>query len=178
MKKTKKISADDLLYYSGIDWQKVCRIKSVYKAHKTDTRLEWEYVDVDETLMYSEHRSWVYAITVNGKIFKFGETGNPLGIRKKNERQPTINTKNRFGRYRALGDSDETVRKQLLEHTENSKTEVEVWAYPCEEILETRLIAGQEIKLKAQIHKSLEKRLIDMYYHLNGQFPFANTGRY
>jgi hypothetical protein len=169
-------SPENLVFYTGINWQRICRIRSA--------GAEWYYENIDRSLMFSSHRSWVYAITVDGKIFKIGETGNPLGIEPNyaydrfDEWQPKIGTQCRFGRYRKGGDSDETVRRQLILETENDDILVEFWAYPCEEIIEKRIVGGHEIEMKAQIHKSMEKQLINLYILLNGKYPPGNTGRY
>jgi hypothetical protein len=166
-----------LRFFSGLKWKKVCRIRS----HGS----EWYYEDIDEKLMFSNHRSWVYVILVNGCIYKVGETGNPLGIYPERssdpimwECQPKSSSTNRFGRYRKGDCSDERIRKELLIETCNSDSNVEFWAYKCEELIETLTVNGYEIKIKAQIHKSLEKELLTLYQNVTGCLPPGNTGLY
>jgi hypothetical protein len=165
-----------LKHFSELDWRRVCRVKS--KEH------EWYYEDINNEVMFSEHRSWVYIITVNGKIFKIGETGNPLGIRGNysndsfKECQPKLGTKCRLGRYRRSGDSDENIRQQLKNETRDPDTLVEFWAHKCKEESHKMVIAGMPLTIKYQIHKSLEKELINTYINLNDDYPPGNCGRY
>lgn len=170
------ISKSSLKHYRtvvGFPFQRVCRVRS-----NDDT--EWYYEDIDQTLMFSPHRSWTYAIVVDGEIVKFGESGNPLGIRAKNSKsdQPIHGTKCRLGRYRKGGDCDYNVRMQLLKHTNDPNSLVEIWAIECAPVSGTIELIDGSLKIYAHFHKQLEKILLDYFKNDNGTYPLCNTGRY
>jgi len=159
----------------GLDWKKVCSVKAY--------RDEWRYTDIDQNVMFSPHRSWVYAITVDKEIVKIGETGNPLGIKPRYDYelsevhlQPIIGTKCRLGRYRKGGESDQIVRESLRKETRNGS--VEIYAYMCPEAVIDLVIIDQELPVSAQIHKQLEKMILDRIKKIDGCYPALNTGRY
>ena len=52
---------------------------------------QWNYANMNDQLMFADHRSWVYAITQNNIVVKIGESGNPLGI-KMPDGQPKVGT--------------------------------------------------------------------------------------
>jgi hypothetical protein len=163
--------------FSELSWEKVCKVKSKHIGN------DWYYCNINRSVMFSEHRSWVYAITVNGRIVKIGESGNPLGIEPAYsydplewESQPLSSTKCRLGRYRKGGDSDYIVRESLRYETKNDR--VEFYAYKCPETTVPISINGTEVTLKSQIHKQLEKALLDKIMQKDGEYPFLNTGRY
>lgn len=170
----------------GIHFEKVCRITNTTHSGFTARRweIEWIYKDINPDLMYSSHRSWVYAITVNNRIVKFGETGNPLGIRKKghyNDGQPKSGSTNRLGRYNKYddynGDSDQSIREYLYDDIQRGNY-VEFYAYKCP-VNYTELLIGEEVvKIKSTIHKDLEKKLIDYHVEVTGHRPELNSGRY
>jgi len=164
-----------LEYFSEIGWKKVCRVKS--------RGLEWYYEDIDTSVMFSEHTSWIYVITVDGIIFKIGETGNPLGMEGSysydnfKEYQPQSSTKSRLGRYRKHDGTDENIRRLLIEETTNNNVLVEIWAHECQEFFYEKSVRGKLLRLKGQIHKSFEKELINQYILLNKHLPPGNRGR-
>jgi hypothetical protein len=171
--------ADHIKHYTNFNWQKVCTV------HSSGNNNEWTYKNIDTNLMYSDHRSWVYAITVDDYIVKIGETGQPLGIPKASgDNQPISGTKCRLGRYRTMKaspglgeDTDDTIRTALMEETSVSNHEVAFYAYKCPEIDHKIPVVNSVVDCKAQIHKQLEKKLLD-YYKLNvGAYPYLNSGR-
>jgi hypothetical protein len=171
--------ASHIKHYSNFNWQKVC---TVHSSGKDNT---WTYKNIDKKLMYSDHRSWVYALTVDDYIVKIGETGQPLGIRKSDgDDQPRSGTKCRFGRYRSMKaspgqgeDTDDTIRSALMEETSDAKTEVAFYAYQCPEIDHKIPIVNTAVNCKSQIHKQLEKKLLDYYKDNTGTYPMLNSGR-
>lgn len=165
-------------------FQKVCRIENYNVCKNTHPRwkIEWLYTEINQDLLYSDHRSWVYFITCNGNIMKIGETGNPLGIRKKakDDNQPLCATTNRLGRYNRYipsGDSDQFVREYMYDYIQNNSL-VEIWAYKCPIVEIECEFNGEKIKVNSTIHKHLEKKLIDYYINYTGRYPVLNTGRY
>ena len=158
-------------HYFDLGFKKVCRVKSTYRGN------EWFYTDMDESLMFSPHRSWVYAITRFERILKFGETGNPLGIKSKRDEQPVCGTHNRLGRYRKGGGSDETIRNMFRKETQDSSG-LTIYAAACPEMDHSFTLLNESRTIKSQIHKQLEKFLLDYYKEKVGQYPEGNTGRY
>ena len=174
-------NADHIKHYTNFNWQKVCTIHSQSHGYSDN----WTYKNIDKSLMYSSHNSWVYAITVNDHIVKIGETSQPLGIQKSGSDQPISGTKSRFGRYAnqkaaAHGresDTDETIRRELINETKSSKFEVAFYAFKCPEIDYDILVGSEILKCKAQIHKQLEKKLLDYYKAHTYSYPTLNRGR-
>lgn len=173
-------SADNINHYIHSGWQKVCTVHNA-----TSYGNEWFYKDIDTSLMYSNHRSWVYAITVNDYIVKIGETGQPLGISKNYSSQPITGTKSRLGRYarhkasstNTIGDTDETIRTALVEETKSPDYTVAFYAYKCEEAVQKIVLGNTVIHCKAQVHKDYEKKFLDYYKDNVGTYPELNAGR-
>ena len=94
--------AEYIDHYADLGFKKVCGVKSTRIGN------HWQYEYIDESIMYDDHRSWVYAITRHGRIMKFGETGTLLGI-KMSDGQPKLGTQCRLGRYRK-GDGTDRFR--------------------------------------------------------------------
>jgi hypothetical protein len=143
----------------------------------------WYYSDIDKDIMFDDHTSWVYFITINGHIVKIGETGNPLGIKNENwsydrsewETQPKKGSKSRFGRYRNGDTTDERIRFELEENIKSKKNKVEFYAIKCKELTVEVPMLGT---VSSQIHKALEKSLLDYFKLHNGTYPRLNVGRY
>lgn len=131
----------------------------------------WLFKNIDQSLMYSDHTSWVYLIVVNGIIYKVGETGNPLGIKSKTHAQPVASTKCRMGRLANVTsshtDTDVRLRRALKESVQQGL--VEVWAYKCP--IQTQTL--WEMEIKQTIHKSLELALLE-HLHSLGTWPAGN----
>ncbi len=156
----------------GFEFKRVCKIKSTRIGN------EWVYYDIDESVMFSTHRSWVYAITRLDTILKIGESGNPLGIKSnRSAGQPAYGTHSRFGRYRKGGSSDKKVRNMFRRQTQDS-TGLTLYAIACPEIDYSINVLNEVKIIKAQIHKQLEKFLLDYYKEKIGHYPEANAGRY
>ena len=173
-----KHNPDHINYYHNLGWKKVCTVKSQYFGN------DWFYEEIDETLMYSNHRSWIYAITVDGVIQKIGETERPLGIKSKKTNQPITGTKSRLGRYRTHkasscreSDTDETIRDSLRRETQDPNKEVAFYAIKCPEVFHKFKFLNEEISIPAQIHKRLEKFLLDYYFQQYNEYPPLNVGR-
>ena len=160
---------------SGLDWKKVCRVNSTYFGNY------WYYSNIDRDIMFSDHRSWVYAITVNDEIVKIGETEKPLGIEGKytyddfEEIQPQVGTKSRLGRYRKNGETDLIIRESL--RCDIKEKIIEIYAYKCPENEIEISITDKKISVKSQIHKQLEKTILDIIAEKDGCYPWLNTGR-
>jgi hypothetical protein len=163
--------------YINDGFQKVCNVKAVDKNH-------WEYFNIDQSLMYSDHRSWVYFIVENQTILKVGETGNPLGIRRKgkneswslNEPQPKSGSESRFGRYMNGEGTDAYVRETLQESIQHN--DISLWAKKCDYVQTPYTIwnapAGTALMT---MHKDLEKKYIDFIVSQTYQLPLLNKGR-
>ena len=162
--------AEYIGHYLHLGFKKVCSVKSTRVGNY------WFYENIDKSIMYSEHRSWVYAITRHGRIVKFGETGLRLGIEMP-DGQPKVGTKCRLGRYRKNGETDLSIRDMYRRETQESFNVMEIYALQCPEIDHKITIVKEEKIIKAQIHKELEKTLLDYFKENIGRYPSANTGR-
>ncbi len=140
----------------------------------------WIYKNINDSVMYKDHRSWIYFIVSDNEIVKVGETGNPLGIKStryyidENQHswyQPTPGSTNRFGRYRKGDLTDEFIRNSLKNEAILGK--VSLWAKECplQEIEVT--IRGEKTITKNSIHKHLE---LDILKNIrdHGSWPRLN----
>ena len=155
------------------DFKRVCRIN--------DYHGEWLYDKIDSSIMYSDHTSWVYFITVNGFIHKIGASGVPLGIRM-SDGQPKKGTKCRLGRYRAMKgtytyDTDEYCRIELASTIHDKNNLVEFWAFKCPIIKQKLNMAGETITVESSIQWDLEKALINQFEKFTGSIPKLNKGK-
>jgi hypothetical protein len=176
-------SVTDISYYT--EFRRVCRVAQNLSG-------EWYYTDIDQEIMYRDHRSWVYLIVVDGEVWKIGETGNPLGIASSRDfrytetpegdyvkyPQPSPGTTNRLGRYRKGCGTDARCREQLRGPIDQGAL-VEFWAYACPEMTSTPVILeGQEkFTVRSQMHKQLEVCLLDNYHRLQWNYPPLNKAR-
>jgi len=165
-------AAEKVDHYFDLGFKKVCSVRSSRVGNY------WTYTDIDESIMYDTHTSWVYFITRWGEIAKIGETGLPLGI-KMSDGQPKAGSKCRLGRLRKGDLTDETIRDSLRSETQNKLHHhiVEIYAMKCPDIDVPVKIGGEEIIIKSQIHKQLEKILLDYFKKNIGSYPMCNTGR-
>ena len=168
-------TAENINHYTTLDWQKVCKVN--------DNNGQWYYSEINESLMFSDHRSWVYAITIDEKIAKIGESGQPLGIKgSKNfdpltwEVQPKTGTQSRLGRYRKGDGTDERIRESLVDDILDGKR-VEIYAIKCSVTNHQYNINGKIFNINSAIHKDFEKSLLDYYVYHTGSLPFLNPGR-
>ena len=139
----------------------------------------WRYINIDETLMFDTHDSWVYFIVDLYTIKKCGESGNPLGIRGTQSGKtdhPVTGTESRLGRYMRMKDNtDGRIRKELFEQV--AKGQVSIWALKCQIIELPTLVGGQLSKTKYACHKDLERRYLDQIKAETGGYPELNFGR-
>jgi hypothetical protein len=156
-----------IAYYS--EFKRVCRVKDLFN----NTRLEWIYEDSDEDLLFDQHNSWVYAITLNGLVVKIGETGHPLGIRQWDDGQPKKTTGCRMGRLRSGSGTDAYIREELHKHIKAGDL-VEIWAQRCPKRNYYTQVGGQRFKTELTVHKRLEQQLIAHYLDLVGCNPLLN----
>jgi hypothetical protein len=140
-----------------------------------DFENRWFYENINEAMMYSEHRSWVYFVVVDNEIVKVGETGNPLGVRMKNSNQPKMGTEGRFGRYRTGDATDWFIRDELRSEVREGR--VTLWARRCEMVALTVSVAGCEDSTMTSFHKDLEMRYIDYIFSQTGNLPRLNKAR-
>lgn len=138
----------------------------------------WNYKNIDESLMFSEHNSWVYMIVLDNIVVKVGETGNPLGISEyyvygDSEAQPKSNSKSRLGRLRKGDATDAYIREQLRPCIAKGQT-VSIWAKKCPIRMLTESISGNEWHVQTQIHKSLEWAYLTYFQNKLGQLPMLN----
>ena len=159
-------------HYENMNVVRVCTVNQTKNNN-------WYYSDINKEVMFSDHTSWVYFITINGYIVKIGETGHTLGIKSSKwiscwEIQPITGSKSRLGRYRKGDATDERIRSELREDIKSEKNKIEFYAIKCEELNIELPILGT---INSQIHKVLEKKLLDYYHDYTGIYPRLHTGR-
>ena len=136
----------------------------------------WDYKNVDQTIMFDDHNSWVYFIVVNGRIYKIGETGQPLGIR--NKRYPDsvkTGSTNRFGRYRNGDTTDYMIRKNLYKSAKRGR--VSIWAKKCDFLYATSTIGGNPRQVSHARHKEEEQEYLNHFISTVGRLPTGNPIR-
>jgi len=138
----------------------------------------WQYSEINQDLMFSDHRSWVYFVVVDREIWKVGETGNPLGIRYKRltSDQPIPGSRSRLGRYRFGDATDEYVREELAQPIRRG-ARAEFWAKLCPIAATPVVIAGETEEVGSAIHKELEIAYLDWIWQQSGTLPALNKSR-
>lgn len=162
----------DVNEYIADGFKKVCDVVPVANT--------WMYKNIKKELMFDEHNSWVYFIVVDQKIYKVGETGQPLGIPASRwypgfETQPLTGTKCRFGRYRQGDQTDSVIRAELKKEAHEGR--VSLWARKCEIIQSEVVVAGTKKTVRTSFHKDLEKHYLDHIVKGYGCLPYLNKGR-
>jgi hypothetical protein len=155
--------------YIADGFEKIC---DVYNVHS-----EWRYKNINKSLMFSEHNSWVYFIVQGDSIVKCGETGNPLGIREvysyRGETQPIGSSKCRFGRLRKGDGTDSYIRQQLNENI-RAGLNVSLWAKKCKLRVVNERIGGVKREVDTSIHKHLEQMYLEYFKQEAGRLPLLN----
>jgi hypothetical protein len=149
---------------------KVCNVEQDYQGH-------WYYTDIDQSVMFDPHRSWIYSIVNEDVIEKLGESGNPLGIKCQRggafeKTQPAKNTKSRLGRYRNGDGTDERIREEL--RTEVAAGNISIWARKCMLIPIDVMISGKPAKTSLSFHKDVELRYLEHISQAAGRLPRLN----
>lgn len=152
-------------------FEKVCNVTAIRNKDK-----EWKYTNINENLMFSDHKSWVYFIVIDNTIVKCGESGNPLGIKhSKNfwyDKQPITGTKSRFGRLRKGDKTDFYLRESILPYMEQGLN-VSLWAKKCPVVTKNVVVAGENISVSATMHKDLEQFYLE-HFKFHAGLPVFN----
>ena len=162
-----KISNIDNFIADG--FEKVCDVRG---------RGHWHYHNINEDLLFSDHRSWVYLIVLNKMIVKIGESGNPLGIKAWAGNQVTTlkGSKSRLGRLCNGDGTDNEIRRKLNVYIEEGHS-VTIWAKRCPIEFAYLTIAGKAVSVKYTIHKDLEQAILEYFKKETGQLPLLNKAR-
>lgn len=170
-----KFTADNINHYTTMDFKKVCKVN--------ENSGKWYYSEIDKDIMFADHRSWVYVITLSQIIVKAGETEQPLGIKgsrncdpKSWEIQPITGTRSRLGRYRNGDGTDRRIREHLYNDIKKGKT-VEIYAYKCPIVSHVYNINGKLITINSAVHKGVEKSFLDYFVENTGSLPILNPTR-
>lgn len=173
------VSSLEITAYIADGVKKVADIAIWDSGIKGDNR--WLFKNIDETLLYSDHRSWVYFIVCNTIIHKVGETGQPLGIRCKTHSQPKSGTKSRMGRLAnhidegPRYDTDVVIREELYQKILSGG--VSLWALQCP-IDNLSITCGGNTKIVPRtIHKHVETMYLDHIKESFGDYPALNKCR-
>lgn len=133
----------------------------------------WSYINQNNVVMFSSHRSWVYFIVVNGIIVKVGETGNPLAIEKYNKvYECKKGTMSRLGRYINGDNTDEYVRENLAD-----EKDIKIYARMCDVVRKRISVGGDCILVETTMHKDLEMAYLDHFQRVAGSYPRLNKAR-
>ena len=159
--------ATHIKHYISDGFVKVCDVEQYYS--------QWMYKNINEEIMYANHRSWIYFIVLDKEIVKIGETGQPLGI-KMSDGQPKKGTECRLGRIRNGDNTDSVIRRSLQESLDAGQN-VSIWALKCPIITVEREINGKKINVDCSMHKQLEYHYIDDFEYRVGRKPTLNVGR-
>jgi hypothetical protein len=153
-------------------FEKVCDVVAFVNPSWT-----WGYKNINQSLMYADHKSWVYFIVLDSTIVKVGETGNPLGIKGKisykHEPQPITGSKSRFGRLSSGDTTDHYIRTSLLPYVKNGHN-VSLWAKKCEIVTISESIGGIEQQVRTTKHKNLEDLYLRHFMDQLGYLPDFN----
>jgi len=138
---------------------------------------KWYYENIVQSIMYCNHRSWVYFIVVDGYIFKIGETSQPLGVRKSGfQIQPNTGSKSRLGRYIDGDGTDEAIRESSVPYITDGYR-IEIWAKKCEISKAKTLIFGEETEIQQSTQKDQEMAYINKFEDSVGIRPIWNKYR-
>jgi hypothetical protein len=158
-------------HYSSLGFERVCDVsEQIYRDGR------WLYSNINQSLLYADHTSWVYFVVENDIIVKVGESGVPLGIRTKAHNQPLSGTKCRFGRLanHKNDNTDSRIRESLKKSVKAGK--VSLWAKKCEIELKEMALEKTPLVCKKVYHKELELIILD-YMKDNHYWPTLNTFR-
>lgn len=167
----------DINNYINDGFERVCTVAQYGDNY-------WRYTQVNNDLMFSDHRSWIYFIVTGDTIVKIGETGNPLGIKQSVrgihyfENNPVCGTTSRLGRYRKFcgqHDTDYVCRTKLREDVERGT--VSIWAKACALVERSAIIQGIEKTATVSMHKDLEMVYLDNIFSQTGGYPLLNKAR-
>jgi hypothetical protein len=145
---------------------------------------QWKLTKVNESLLYSDHRSWVYSIVQwvgdIPVVVKLGETGVLLGD-KTLKGTIRASTSNRFGRLcnhkqaNSEDDTDNYIRNQLEVFVKQG--EVELYARKLDIIEREECIGGIKKMVRAAVHKNIEECYLDYIVQVIGKLPLLNKAR-
>lgn len=167
----------DINSYLSDGFKKLCDVENGDNRVGTVYHGKFYYTNIDQTLMFSKHRSWVYMIVNNSVIEKVGETGNPLGIRKSNGcTQPKWSTECRIGRLASWKcNTDGRIKEELYESC--NKNNVSIYVKKCDQSIKTISIAGQIKTMYLSCHKDLEMTILDHIFQQTNTYPRLNQCR-
>lgn len=138
-----------------------------------DGKLNWRYANIDHSLMFSDHASWIYFIVWRDEIMKCGETGNPLGMESTTEPgHPRTGTMARLSRYMNHGDTDLRIREDLEART--AADEVSIWAKKCDYMPVQMMMYGNQMTINYECHKELEQVYLHNFVDVGGRLPVLN----
>lgn len=144
----------------------------------SSTVKRWNYENVNEQLMFSDHNSWVYFIVVDhDEIYKTGETGNVLGLKGKTKRCfMKTGTQSRIGRYMANGETDAYIREELQPLIDAGHT-VSFYVKQCPKVQVATVQGGVQTNTMLTSHKQEEFDYMDLMVQAAGRLPKLNKAR-
>lgn len=173
------LSPKDSLIFCGMSLQDfisdgfklVCRIKNSSSVKK------WTYENIDRSIMFKDHRSWLYLIVVDDVVFKIGETANPLGIvTSASLTQPMTGSKSRLGRYTTGDATDQDIRNSAEPYLKAGCI-IEFWAKECEIVKSDAIICGKINQVEGSTQKSQEMAYLNYFIKTSGSLPLWNKSK-
>ena len=170
--------ADLIDFYIDDGFEKVCNVD--YADPCYINRYEWTYNNVDISLMFSKHCSWIYFIVLGQIIKKVGETGNPLGIGFVNDPDhlihstPITGTKSRLGRLRSNGDHEGDTDYYIRMNLFDSDEQISIWVKKCTTTLLAETIGGKKTLIEQTTHKAQESEYLRQFHNMTGYLPDLN----
>lgn len=138
---------------------------------------KWIYENIDLSIMYDIHSSWVYKIVVDDFIFKIGETSKPLGYRtSQNQIQPSPGTKGRLSRYTTGDTTDLEIRKSSVPYM-NANHTISFWAKKCEIVKYSTVINGISSIVEGATQKHQEMMYLENFIKRTGHLPLWNKNK-
>jgi hypothetical protein len=172
-----KLNALNINTYLLDGFEKLCDVENGDNRVGETYHGKFFYVNINQNLMFSPHRSWVYMIVNNGTIEKVGETGNPLGIRKSNHcKQPKWSTECRIGRLAYMKcTTDGRIREELYDAC--NLGHVSIYVKKCEQDIFNLNVAGNVRQVYRSYHKDLELAILDYIFKETKSYPRLNQCR-
>ncbi len=150
--------------------------KKVCNVDTSSTVDRWHYTDIDHSIMFSEHTSWVYALTLDNTIYKIGESANVLGYRPNTSYDhPATGTKGRLSRYITGDGTDKDIRAYMQTYIDSGRT-ISIWAKKCDISFTNISMCGEIHTVESTSNKSQELLFLDMI-NKTGGYPVLNKSR-
>ena len=157
--------------YANDEFVKVCDVIT------SPFTLNWSYINTNEDILYSKHRSWFYFIVLGQVIAKGGESGNVLAVRSYKSFdgfvQPKASSCGRLGRLINGDGTDCHIRNTLFGYQQMGYN-VSIWVKSCPIHSCSIIVGGRKILVASTIHKEIEREYLSRFRDVAGLLPMCN----